>query len=115
MSRRGERQKLIRWWRCDTSRTRLWTADLGQSKGEDMDSILKDNRLGILGLMKGRSLTIALITLGLGLVIGISLFNMFLAPKTIKDPSSVVQIECQEHGARFSFAEYEFLPAREGA
>ena len=79
-----------------------------------MDSLLKDLRYAVRSLAKRPGFTIvALATLALGIGVNtalFTLFNVFLRPKPIKDPASVVQITYRGDRAedRFSFQDYAY-------
>jgi len=80
-----------------------------------MDTLLQDLRFAFRSLLKRPGFTaIALITLALGIGVNtalFTLFNIFLRPKPIKDPDSVVQLTYQgeRREQSFSFQDYKYF------
>src|SRR6266550_4678764 len=80
-----------------------------------MNSFLSDIRYGIRGLLKRPGFTaIVVITLALGIGINTALFscfNIFLRPKPVKDPDTIVRMEYEggRRENRFSFTDYVYF------
>jgi macrolide transport system ATP-binding/permease protein len=80
-----------------------------------MDTLLKDLRFAVRSLLKRPGFTaIALVTLALGIGVNtalFTLFNIFLRPKPIKDPDSVVYLTYQgdRREDQFSFQDYIYF------
>src|SRR5262245_4707432 len=80
-----------------------------------MQTLLRDLGYGMRILLKNTGFTsIATITLGLGIGVNTALFagfNLLLRPSSIKDPESVVSIECKSEvaGSDFSYLEYIYF------
>ena len=78
-----------------------------------MQIIWQDLRFGARILMKKPGFTlIAVITLSLGIGVNTALFasfNLLLRPNSIKDPETVVKIECQSEDINHNFSYPEFI------
>jgi hypothetical protein len=82
-----------------------------------MTNLWRDLRYGMRMLMKKPGFTlITIFTLGLGIGVNTALFagfNLLLRPIPIKDPDTVVKIECQTEDAGRSFSYHEYIYYRD--
>ena len=79
-----------------------------------MDAFIKDIRYGIRSLLKRPGFTaVVVVTLALGIGVNTALFtafNIFLRPKPVKDPETIVQLDYQgANRTRFSFPDFVYF------
>ncbi|MCI0391009.1 MAG: ABC transporter permease [Acidobacteria bacterium] len=82
-----------------------------------MQNLWQDLRYGVRMLFKHPGFTlIAIITLSLGIGVNTALFagfNLLLRPTQLKDPDSIVKIECQTEDASRNFSYFEYVYYRD--